>query len=153
MTDSYLDAAAARDWCAQRGISRFDAIEAPLQPKLLLQASEWIDRQFVFAGKKLAPNQLRAWPREAVFDNEGDAITGIPELVIAAVVELTILLAEDVDAAEQALGLLPGVSQQKAGGIEIRYDRNQGGIGNSGKIALMLAPLLRKNRDMRVVRG
>jgi hypothetical protein len=154
MTNSYLNDTEAQDWCDQRGIDRFDAIDPLLQPKLLLQSSEWIDRQFRFAGTKASPQQIRAWPREGVRDAEGEIISGIPDMVKAAMIELAILLAEDTEAAEQALGLTPAVSQQKAGGIEIRYDnKGKSKHSNTGKIALMLAPLLRKSGDVKVVRG
>lgn len=154
MTDSYLNDVEARDWCDQRGIDRFDAIDPLLQSKLLLQSSEWIDRQFRFAGLKTSPQQIRSWPREQVRDAEGQILTGIPEVVKAAVIELALLLHEDPEAAEQALGLTPAVSQQKAGGIEIRYASHENHKHrNSGKIALMLAQVLRKSGDVKVVRG
>jgi hypothetical protein len=151
VNSSYIDADAANVWCQQRGMTAFADIAYADRPKLLLRASEWIDQHFQFTGNRQSTTQVRAWPRDHAIDTDGRTITGIPDVVIAAVIELSVLLADDPDAAEQAMGLAPAISHQKAGGIEIRYDHQHN--SRHGKISLLLATVLRRRRDIRVERG
>lgn len=151
MSSSYIEGDLANKWCLERGLTGFAAIADNEKPKLLLRASEWIDQNFQFTGKRLSSSQIRAWPRDQAIDTDGTTIIGIPDVVIAAVIELCLLLAEDPEAAEQAMGIAPSVTHQKAGGIEIRYESHQN--GKTGKIAQMLAPVLRRHRDIRIERG
>lgn len=150
-TNMYIDAAAANAWCAARGITSFAEIDALQQDKLLLRASEWIDARFRFRGTKQTATQVRAWPRAQVLDEAGEAITGIPQAVIQVTIELAILLAEDEEAAEQALGISPAIVQQKAGGVEVRFADGKG--ETHGRLYHLLQPYLYNPRQMRVERG
>lgn len=147
----YIDADAALVWCERRGIKRFAEIEADNRSKLLLRASEWIDRHFRFAGMPLTPGQRRAWPRRDVIGADGAEITGTPDEIVEAVIELATLFHEDNEAAEHALGIGPAVSRQKAGGIEISFD--PAASGSATRLQRLLMPYLRKTRDIRVERG
>lgn len=151
MKTRYIDADEANYWCAERGIVAFTDIPDRDKPQLLLRASEWIDQQFLFTGKRLSATQVRAWPRQQAVDNDGRVINGTPDVVVTAVITLCVLLADDQDAAEQAMGISPSILQQKAGGIDIRYNHQQS--GKPSKIASLLAPVLRHRRDIRVERG
>ena len=147
----YIDAVAANAWCVARGITSFAEIDAGDQDKLLLRASEWIDARFRFRGTKQDTNQGRAWPRRHVVDEAGETITGIPQAVIQVTIELAILLAEDEEAAEQALGISPAIVQQKAGGVEVRFADRQGETHT--RLYRLLQPYLYNPRQMRVERG
>jgi hypothetical protein len=151
VNNSYIDVNAANDWCQNRGITAFTSIADVEKPKLLLRASEWIDQQFAFTGARQSVTQIRAWPRDNAMNTDGQPITGIPDVVIAAVIELCLLLEDDPDAADQAMGLAPAITQQKAGGIEIRYDQQLN--SKQGKISALLGSVLRRRHDIRIVRG
>ena len=145
-TTAYIDPAAANAWCAARGISEFAEIDSDLQDKLLLRASEWIDASFRFRGSKQTTDQTRAWPRRDVA-----GVTGIPPAVIQVTIELAIVLADDAEAAEQALGIRPAIVQQKAGGVEVRFA--DGASEGQSRFYRLLQPYLYSPRQMRVERG
>ena len=151
MTIAYIDATAALTWCEARGITDFAAIDVGRRDKLLLRASEWIDASFRFRGSKQQANQPRAWPRAGVVDGDGQELTTIPQAVIDVTIELAILLASDTDAAEQALGLSPGILQQKAGGVEIRFASSE--PEKHARLYRLLLPYLHNPRHVRLERG
>lgn len=146
----YASLAEANRWFEARRIESWTQYDEAGRTAALLRASEWIDRYFAFIGQPLDPSQIRAWPRVNASLPDGRAITGIPDAVLEAVYILAQAMLDDDETALAALGLGPQISQQKAGGVEIRYAKAG---KNSSRIERMLAPLVMPTHDRLIRRS
>lgn len=151
MAKAYLTNAAAAQWCRLRGHNIWSDLSARDADALLLRASEWIDQHFVFRGRPEDAFQDRAWPRIDAYHNDGHAFTGMPKEVIEAVMTLALAMIDGDDHAETLLGIGRRINQQKAGGIEIRYERQSS--QPSSRVMRLLEPLTVSRQSRPLQRG
>lgn len=122
-TDIYGTFAQAQAYHAMRGNAEWATMDQADGEILLVKATDWHERTFYgqWRGDPISGNVL-AWGRDNAYDDAGDLIEGIPDLLIrsmAAVaelyrqgVELDIVLTDDEVA----------VKKTKVDVIEVEYD-------------------------------
>lgn len=151
MAKAYLSRDAAAEWCEQRGQTAWlDLLEGE-DEALLLRASEWIDQHVDFRGRPEDASQDRAWPRIDAYHDHGHAFLGIPKEVIEAVMSLALAMIDGDDHAETLLGLGRRINQQKAGGVEIRYEAQSS--QHLTRVMRLLEPLTQPRQSRPLQRG
>ena len=145
---STLDDADA--WFSERRIAEWEEAPSEDRKAVLLRASEWLDRYFVFAGTPENPEQTRAWPRKNLTLSDGRSPVGIPEAVLEAVYLIALALLDSDEAAETAIGIGARISEQKLGGVTVSFNDS---TEQQTRIQKLLAPYLLQHRERSVRRG
>lgn len=157
---AYADISLATDYCTQRGFSAWANASDDSRRAALIRASDWLDQHFHFRGTPLAPDQLRAWPRQDVELSQAAADAGavsdisdakIPDRIIHATIELAVALLSSEREAEVLLGLSGAVSQERVGSLSIAYDTK--GRSGQGRILSLIRPYLRADSHLTVRRS
>ena len=98
----------------------------------LIYATVWLDSQYAWYGLISAPTQALGWPRIAFYDHEGRPITGIPQKVKNATIEMALQhISTGLNSAEEG-----NVKSEKIGDASITY--TNGGSRNFSYVKLML---------------
>lgn len=85
--NSYLSLADFAAYHADRGNTVPAATDAQKQAALI-RATDYLDERFQFRGRKLNGNeQTTSWPRYDAYDNDREAVYGIPRAVLDATAE------------------------------------------------------------------
>lgn len=93
-SNSYVSVVFADNYFSVRGISKWLELEEDKKEQLLIRATDYIDSTFQWYGKKLNQEQSLRFPRENLFDYEGNEIKNIPTCLKQAVCEASLLLAD-----------------------------------------------------------
>lgn len=65
-TDSYLELAAFKDWCASRGYDLANYTDPQIEASFVVSAVDYLDPTFEFKGEKLDANQAMGLPTDEV---------------------------------------------------------------------------------------
>lgn len=100
--NSYVSIQWADDYFTDRGNSTWAAALDTNKQVALVKATDYIDATYSFSGFKLTATQALVWPRSSAVDKYGEALEGIPVLLMKAVSELAVRalskeLIQDID--------------------------------------------------------
>ena len=125
-SDSYVSVAFADDYFSARGISSWDGLEDLRKEQALVRATDYIDSIFQWYGQKLNPKQALRFPRQNLFDYEGQEVSGIPTVLKQSVCDAAILTSDGTELfiTSEANG---DVVSEKIGELAFTYQKNGGG--------------------------
>lgn len=86
--NSYASENTADDYAEARSWSDWAAATSEAKEAALIEATIYLDTSYAWKGAIEGEAQALAWPREGVTDREGREITGLPQRVIDACIEL-----------------------------------------------------------------
>ncbi|USG59937.1 hypothetical protein NBZ79_12195 [Sneathiella marina] len=112
--DSHFAALALDDWGSATGGQREQA---------LIRASLHID-SYSYPGRVLIWDQGLKWPRNAVYDRDGRALTGLPHALRTAALELAATFLQDTQGLDGRRAV-----KERIGALELTYET--GGRGGS----------------------
>jgi hypothetical protein len=128
--DAYADVAFVTEW-AMKGSSflvtsvdtlqeSWEAVETPLQERLIRLATNWIDSRFgaAFLGRRQSASQSLQWPRVNI---DVLSIEPVPNGVKWAMAETALGLHQGVELFGVKDQSAAGIEALKAGPVEIRY--------------------------------
>ena len=131
--NAYISAAYFRDYHAERGRDLSSTITYPdtMVQAAIVNATQYLDIRFEFAGYRVEADQTTEWPRSAAFNCRGDRVVGIPRAVQQATAEyayraLTSTLLSDPD--QDSSGRVVKSKSETVGPISerIEYSEYQG---------------------------
>ena len=132
--DSYVTIAEADAYHAIRpNANAWAALTEPEKEQRLVAASDYLDSQYIFNGKKTDPNQPREFPRNGA--------TEIPTAIKKAVFELAL---------QDSLTSNPSadVKKEKVDVLEVEYFQSDDGAIRFGYIDGLLRPFLLQSKRM-----
>ena len=111
--NAYIDVATMKSIRGDRELPGAPALVAPTANSqiAIIAATDYIDLVFQYAGVRLAAGQTTEFPRDKLFDDRGDAVTGIPDKIQEAV---ALLASKHIN----GIALLPDQDFNPAGAIK-----------------------------------
>ena len=132
--DSYVTVAEADEYNAIRpSNSTWAALSDSEKEQRLVAASDYLDSQYIFMGKKTDPNQSREFPR--------NGSTEIPTAIKKAVFELALQDSLTSNASAE-------VKREKVDVLEVEYFQSDNGAIRFGYIDGLLRPFLLQSKRM-----
>lgn len=88
--NSYADPDQARDYAAGRHRTTLQNLTEEQIEALLIRATDYIEQRWgrSFVGTPMTSSQALSWPRDYVYDELGELVTGVPTGVVRATIEL-----------------------------------------------------------------
>lgn len=93
MALSYAGVEEADAWLKHRGLWLWDGVSEGEKQWALMEATETIDRLYIFSGTCKSEAQALAWPRVGARDAYGEALPELPSEIIQATIDLAYTLA------------------------------------------------------------
>ena len=132
--DSYVTVAEADAYNAIRPSAQtWAALSDSEKEQRLVAASDYLDSQYIFTGKKTDPNQPREFPRNGA--------TEIPTAIKKAVFELALQDSLTSNASAE-------VKKEKVDVLEVEYFQSENGALRFGYIDGLLRPFLFQSKRM-----
>lgn len=132
--DSYVTVAEADEYNAIRPSSQtWAALSEPKKEQRLVAASDYLDSQYIFNGKKTNENQPREFPRNGETD--------VPMAIKKAVFELALQDSLTSNASAE-------VKREKVDALEVEYFQSDDGAIRFGYIDGLLRPFLLQSKRM-----
>jgi hypothetical protein len=143
-TDAYWLERANTDWAA---------LDTADKEVYMIKATDWIDREFRFRGKKSTEDQRLSWPRDLAYDDDGYQVgeDGAPLKVKEAMYIMADIFRDGTYDLEGILVDDVAVTKEKVDVIEVEYDaaaRLRGGSVMTHIYAL-LGPMVTANSLLR----
>lgn len=152
-TDVYDTVANTDAYWSARGNTDWAALDTDAKEINLVKATDWIERNFRFRGKRLTQAQTLAWPRQLAFDDDGYPIgeTEAPLQVKRAMYLVADVFREGVYDLQGVVTDDVAVERQKVDVIEIEYDTTKKLRGQDvvSYVYQTLGPMLTSNYLLR----
>lgn len=122
-SNSYVSVDFADDYFSARGVSGWETLEEEAKEQALIKATDYIDNVFQWHGKKASSEQALRFPRNNLYDYEGNEITGIPVNLMQAVCDAAVLVSEGTELfqTQEANG---NVVSEKIGELSFTYQKS-----------------------------
>lgn len=90
---SYAGTEEADAWLKHRGLWLWDGVSEGEKQWALMEATETLDRLYIFSGAPLSDQQALEWPRRGARDIYGEELPALPSEIIQATIDLAYTLA------------------------------------------------------------
>ena len=89
--NSYVGIEFADDYFSARGVEGWEALTAEQKERSLIRATDFVDNVYQWLGKKASASQSLRFPRDNLFDYEGNAVESVPKCLKQAVCDAAFL--------------------------------------------------------------
>lgn len=120
--NSYVSVVFANAYFSARGVSIWSELSDEVKEQSLIKATDYIDNIFEWFGKKMTSSQSLRFPRDGLFDYEGNVIEGVPLRLKQAVCDAAELVSEGTNLFQtsEANG---DVTSEKIGELSFTYSK------------------------------
>ena len=131
--NSYVDTTYADSYFSDRGNTAWAALGTPAKQAALVQATDFVEKNFYFVGWKRSQAQALEWPRYDAFDKDGRIVTIVPDKLKKGVCEYALRAASATlqpDPTTDLVGLVASKFEQ-VGPIKEKTDYVKGASPNA----------------------